>query len=178
MAAHGLDDPAVAGAAAQVAAEQVTDGFVIGMIGGVRGAHRGQQAGRAVAALQRVRIAEALLQRGQATLRGEPFDGGDLMPVGTDREGDAGSRRLPVEQDGAGTTNAVFTADMRAAEPQVVPQEVGEQPPYRHRGLHRTPVDGGLDGQLRHGLGRAQVCAHAAIVRKARPTSVPMAAWR
>src|SRR5438445_7619879 len=80
---HRLDDLLVAGAAAQVAADGIAD-LRFGRVG-IRiqqGLSRDQHAGGAVAALQRVRLAEAVLQHAhRAVGPRETLDGGDAVAV-------------------------------------------------------------------------------------------------
>ena len=82
-----LDDVPVAGAAADVALERLPD-LVLGrarVLAQQRGrAH--QHPGRAVAALERVVLAERLLERRQLVVRGEALDRLDARAVGLDGE--------------------------------------------------------------------------------------------
>ena len=48
------------------------------------------------------------------------------LPVAGDRIGDAGARGLAVDQHRAGAAHAVLAAEMRAGEPQLLAQEIGE----------------------------------------------------
>src|SRR5262249_50726892 len=76
-----LDDVVVAGAAAEVAFELVTDGGIVEVVAlAVDHVHRGHDhAGRAVAALQPVMLAKRLLHRMQRPVRiREPLDGSDV----------------------------------------------------------------------------------------------------
>ena len=91
--------------------------------------HQGhQEAGRAEAALQAVRLPERLLQRVElAGPRRQPLDRRQLAAVGLHGEHQAGAHRLAVEQDRAGAAHAVLAADVGAGQAQLVAQEVGEQ---------------------------------------------------
>ncbi|CAM5461448.1 hypothetical protein SCALM49S_03841 [Streptomyces californicus] len=67
-------------------------------------------AGRAVAALVAVEVEERLLDRVQFVALGHAFDGGDLAPLGGDREGEAGDGAPLVHQDGAGSALPLVAA--------------------------------------------------------------------
>ena len=56
----------------------------------------------------------------------DALDGGDLMAVGLHREHQAGARRASVEEDRAGAADAVFAAEMRAGEAELMAEEIGE----------------------------------------------------
>ncbi len=69
--------------------------------------------------------------KGGAQLRGnlviiETFDGGDIGAIACHRISDAGARRYAIDQDGAGTADAMFAAEMRAGEIERVAHHVGE----------------------------------------------------
>ena len=73
-----FDDLQVAGAAAQVARQRLADPLARRMRLAIEQRLRGDQdARRAVAALRGAEVGEALLQRMQPAVRGEPFDGRD-----------------------------------------------------------------------------------------------------
>ena len=125
------------------------------------GGDRGEEAGRAEAALQPVALAERLLHRVHVRpARAEPLDRGHLVAVDRHREQQAGPHRLAVEQHRAGAADAVLAADVRAGQPQVVAQEVGQQPARRHAGVARHAVDGQPYVVQRVGVGHA---VHAAL---------------
>src|SRR6266536_316898 len=84
--AHGPDDVLVSGAPAQVAFEPFADLRVGGVRVGVEQVDRGEDHARgAEAALESVPLVEGALHGVQGVVgAGEPFDGGDLAPVGLD----------------------------------------------------------------------------------------------
>src|SRR5262245_4279773 len=88
-----LDDIVVAGAAAEIAFELMTDGGIVEVVAlAVDHVHRGHDHARgAVAALQPVMLAERLLHRMQRPVRvGEALDGGDVGAVDLPDEDGAG----------------------------------------------------------------------------------------
>jgi hypothetical protein len=82
---------------------------------------------RTETALQSVSPAECLLHRMHPSSIGEPFDGRDFRLARLDREHDAGTDRLAVEQDRAGAANAMLAADMDTGHAQDVTQEIRKQ---------------------------------------------------
>ncbi len=156
-ALDGVDDVDVAGAPAQVAADRLARllagrGGVVAQVGG----DGGDEARRAEAALQRMALVEGLLHRPHAAVgRPAALDGRDGCAVEGDREHQAGPHRVAVDEDRAGAADAVLAADVRAGEPQVVPQRVGEQPAGRQREVVRRAVDAERD--------RHDVLAHATL---------------
>ena len=126
-AAHRLDDAEIAGAAAEVAGKLDPDALLVGARQALHDVARGDQhAGRAEAALQRVLAREGLAQPLHQRIVVEALDGAHVLPVAGDRKGDAGARRLAVDQDRAGAAHAVLAAEMRAGEPAMLAQEVAE----------------------------------------------------
>ena len=64
----------------------------------------------------------------------QALDGGDRVVLGGDGEHQARAHRLAVDEDGAGAADAVLAADVGAGEPEVVAQEVRQQPAGRDGG--------------------------------------------
>src|SRR5512132_2314050 len=123
-----LDDVPVAGAAADVALERPRDLLV--RRGRALSQQRGrahQHPGRAVAALQRVMVAEGLLEPVQLLLLGESLDGLDRGAVRLDRQEHAALDERPVEDDAAGTAVAGVAADVGPRQVEVVADQVHEQ---------------------------------------------------
>jgi hypothetical protein len=119
-------DAGIAGAAAQMAADDVAD---LGLAGrrrtGEQGRQRHQQTRRAEAALQRVMLAERDLQRRQRAVGPrQAFDRIDPAAVGLHRQAQAGARGHAVEPHRAGAAHAVLAPDMGAGFAQLVAQEV------------------------------------------------------
>src|SRR3954454_1634853 len=97
---HGLDDVVVARAAAEVAGERLADLLLARVrVLGQQVRPRHDHPRRAVAALEPVVLPERLLERVQAALGAEAFDGGDLRPVGLHREHRAALHGVAVEMD-------------------------------------------------------------------------------
>ena len=89
---------------------------------------RQQHAGRAVSALQAMLIPESLLERVQRAALREPFDRENLVAVGLHREHRARLHRLlAVHDDDAAAAARRVAADVRAGQPALFAQEVGEQ---------------------------------------------------
>src|SRR5207237_6015601 len=80
-------------------------------------------------ALQAVVLPERLLQRMELLPLRESLDGAHLGALGLHREHQAGAHRLAVDQHGAGAAHAVLAAQVRAGEPAVLAQRVGEVAP-------------------------------------------------
>src|SRR5262245_24509720 len=123
-------DVMVAGAAADIAFELVADGLLIELVALAPDDidRRHDHAGRAIAALQRVVLAERLLHRMQRAVRlGEPFDRGDVGALHLPGKGRAGLHRLAVDMDHAGAALRGVAAHMRAGQPQVLAQELHQQ---------------------------------------------------
>src|SRR6185312_3792671 len=80
----------------------------------------------------------------------ERLDGLDAAAVGLHRKHAAGAGREPIEQDGAGAAHAVFAADMRAGQADLVADEVREQQPWLDSPLVRSAVDRHVDLQRVH----------------------------
>ncbi len=124
---HRLDDLAVAGAAAQHAAERVLD--VAGRrvaIAREEIARRHEHARRADAALRRAVREECLLQPIEPAIARERFDRRDPPPVDLRRRNEAGAHLFAIEEYRARAAIARIAADLGAGEAQTVAEEVGE----------------------------------------------------
>src|SRR5215831_3648010 len=112
---HGLYDVLIAGAAAQIAGQPPAD-LVLGgeRILAQQIGDRHQHARRAKAALQRMMLMEGFLHGIELVDAAEAFDGLDHRSVGLHGEHQAGACAITVDDDGAGATNPVLAADMRA----------------------------------------------------------------
>ena len=125
---HGLDDLAVAGAAAQHTAQRIAHLF-LGRRGVLFEQRRGrnQEARRADAALRGAMLEEGGLQRRQFAV-GEAFDGAHRAARNAGYGNQAGADRLAVEQDGAGAAVAGVAADLGAGQAELVAQHRGQPP--------------------------------------------------
>lgn len=124
----GLDNLAVAGAAADVTGDRLDDVFsrrtVVPLKQSVR---RQDHSWRAEAALQPMGFAECILDDAElARSSGYPFDRRNRVAVGLHREHKTGTHRLAIEQDGAGATNSVFAPRMGSDQEQIVPERIQE----------------------------------------------------
>src|SRR6266540_4212126 len=139
----GLDDVVVAGAAAEVALQPVTDLGLRGPrvaleeLGG-----RHDHARRAEAALKPVLLPEAFLDGVELAVLGHPLDGLDLRPLALDGQERAGLHGLSVQVDGAGAALARVAAHVRAGESRELPDVVDEE----EAGLDVMRVLGSVDG--------------------------------
>ena len=118
LALQGIDDRAIAGAAADVALERVRQVGLVGLV--ERGRGRGHHhAGGAVAALEGLRVVEGLLDGMQLAVLGEALDGGDLLAFAAERRHQAGMERLAVHPHRAGAAVAGVAAFLDAEHFQV-----------------------------------------------------------
>jgi hypothetical protein len=119
---HRADDVLVSGAAAQVAFQPQPHGPLVrvGFLGEqVEGLH--DHAGRAVAALQGVVVAERLLHGVQGAVPGQSLDGEDVGAVGLHGEHRAGLDAVTVQVNGARPAVAGVAADDGADLAEPVP---------------------------------------------------------
>src|SRR4051794_9282035 len=125
---HGADDALVTGAPAQVAGQAGADLLVARVrvrLEERRGGH--DEPGGTETTLEAVALPEGPLHRGQGLgVRGQPLDRGDLRILHLDAQHQAGTNCLPVDEDGAGTADAVLAAEVCAGQPEVFAQGVGE----------------------------------------------------
>src|SRR5207302_2364247 len=121
----GVEDLRVAGAAAEVAGQRLSDLLSRrpGIIGEERS--RGQQEARgAVAALGRAELGEGLLERVEPAGAGQALDRRDRATLELDRQRQAGEHRPAVDKDRARAALAELTAVLRAREPHLLPQNL------------------------------------------------------
>jgi hypothetical protein len=165
-----FDDLAIAGAAAEHAAEGIQH-LRLGRRGIARqqivGRH--QHARRADAALSGAVRQKCALEGAHGPV-GETFDRHHLPVLHLRRRDHTGADLPAVDPHGAGAAVAGIAADLRAGEPEVLAQHVG-QPPHR--------IDMDLDPAAIQGEGDL-LCrrSHAARSRRARWTSVSAASRR
>src|SRR5215210_6491460 len=148
-----VDDVPVTRAAADVALEPLPDLLrrrlrVLAQQGS--GAH--QHPGGAVAALERVTVAERLLQRRELAAGRQALDRLDLGAVGLDGKEHAALHQLAVDDHGAGAAVAGVATDVAAGEIEVVADEVHEQASALDLALVRRPVHLDRDRPARRGL--------------------------
>ena len=140
---HRLDDLAVAGAAAQHAAERILHLRL------ARGGDAGEQVGRrhqhrrsADAALRRAVPEKCLLQRRQSAILGrQPLDGRHRPSLDARHRDQAGAALPTVEQNRAGAAIPGVAADLGAGQPQIVAQHVREAPDRVGMQRPRLPVE-------------------------------------
>ena len=117
---YGPDDLVIAGAAAEVACQPVTDTAFVGVGFLVQQALGSQQESRgADAALEGGVLQERLLQRVQALGRGHALDGRDVLALGFNAQDQARVNDPAIQDDGAGTANPLLAAHMGAGQAQV-----------------------------------------------------------
>src|SRR5215470_4210932 len=93
-------------------------------------------------------ILKRALQRMKFVAVGKAFHRLERGAVSLHRKHETGTDRLPVEQNGAGTANSMFTAKMSAGEIQLLANEIGQGHSDFDEPLKSPPVDGDLDGLL------------------------------
>ncbi len=86
-------------------------------------------------------LAEALLQRGQVVIVGEPLDRHHLGAVGLHRQHQAGAHRGAVDDHGAGAAHAVLAAEVSSGEPQLVAQAIRQRHARLDLDFHLLAVD-------------------------------------
>src|SRR5262249_15914669 len=94
---------------------------------------------------ERVLRAECLLQMGDGAALGQTLDRLHLAAVGLRGEHQAPADQLAVHAHGARAADAVLAADVRAGEPQLVPEKVHQVLPRLDLPRHRRAVDGPPD---------------------------------
>src|SRR2546428_9929014 len=120
----------IAGAAAEIAGNCLTDLAVARRRMLLEeGLGREQEPRSAESALQPVVLAERLLDGMEPLAVGQSLHGRDDGAVELDREEQAASHRLAVEQHRAGTAHAVLASDVRAGQVEVVAEEIGQGRP-------------------------------------------------
>src|SRR5262249_36567046 len=113
------------------------------------------------------RLVESLLERVElAAAPGERFDGADRTSARLDGEQQARADRLAVELDRARAADAVLAADVRAGQPGLVADGVGEEEARRHRTAVLGAVD--LDGDLSHAAAFSTARRTSASIRRRR----------
>src|SRR5215217_3733800 len=156
----------IARAAAQVPAHENADLTLVRLGKAQHRVPRGDQhAGGAEAALQRVLAGERVSKLNRHFVM-QAFDRRDYSAVARDGIGDAGARRRPVDQNGAGAAHPVLAAEMSAGEIAVLTDEIREM---------RTRLDLGLDRAAVYSHGNA---GHADDVRATARLSAATCIWR
>src|ERR671917_704478 len=142
----GLDDVLVAGAATEVALQPLPDLRLRGVGLLPEQAYGGHDhAGRAITALQPVRLVEGLLHRMPEAVLPDTLHRRDLGPVGLHREDRTRLDRLAVYVDGARAATRGVATRMHAPDPEVLPEMVEQEQPGLHLRHVRAAVDRHLD---------------------------------
>src|SRR5258708_666522 len=71
-------------------------------------------------------LAERGLQRGQFVVMRDSLDRDDAAAFRLNRQDQARANRGTIDNDGAGTADAMLAAEMRPGQPQLLAQTVGE----------------------------------------------------
>jgi hypothetical protein len=125
---NGGNDVLIPRAAAQIAFEAVPDLLFRRIrIPAQELARRQDHSGCAEAALQAVFVPESPLHGVEASIRGQPFDRGDLDSIGLNRQQRAGFHRLVVHQHRARSTDTRLAPYVSSGETKDVPEVVHEQ---------------------------------------------------
>src|SRR5467141_2149203 len=99
----------------------------------------------AVPALEAVVLPESLLYRVELRALRQSFDRQYLGAIDLLGEEQARLHQFPVQDDGAGSALADNAADVRAREPQLVPEEIGQEGPRLGAARVLLTVDGQAD---------------------------------
>ena len=150
---HGRDNSWIGPAAANVALQGASDLGFAWVRSLLQQAYAGQDhSGRAVAALHGVGLDEGLLQRMEAAVLRQTFDGGDLFSFDFRDGCNAGAHGRAIDEHGAGSAMAFATAILAAGEFQLV----AEDPEQEAVGVQLEPVMRLIDDEF-----------HALILRPA-----------
>jgi hypothetical protein len=96
-------------------------------------------------------VAEGLLQRVERSVAaGQALDCAHLTAVGLNRQHQASARTHSIHQNCAGAANAVFAAEMRSREMQLVAQKVAECHARLNGTFMVASINPQLDGYRRH----------------------------
>src|SRR5207244_5677108 len=96
-------------------------------------------------ALERVLLAERLLQRRQRAVLSEALDGLQLVPVDLGGEHQTGADGDAFEDHRAGAADAVLAADVGTGEAEPVAEEVRQEQPRLDGLAPVAPVDADVD---------------------------------
>jgi hypothetical protein len=148
-----FDNGLVPGTSTDIAGDAFANFRLAGSL--VRGKQLGQRhqhARNTKAALKGMRLPKRLLQgRQRAVGRGQTLDGPDFPTMRLHCQQQARSARAPFDENRAGSTYAVLTADVRTGEADLVSQEVGQREPGLNHALVFPIVDAKLEvSRIRH----------------------------
>ena len=90
----------------------------------------------------------------------ESLDGHEIRSVRLDGKEKAGARRLTIKQNRARSADSLFAAEVRAAELEILAQEISQQAARLDEPLYRTPVNGQLNRLFCH-LSPGATCRQA-----------------
>jgi hypothetical protein len=108
-----------------------------------------------------MRVAKRRLERVQFdAIRRQRFDSLDRVSVCLDRDHDAGTCRLAVEENRARAAYAVLAADVGSGEAEILAQEIAQEKPRFHI---RLSV-GAIDDDSQDHLGPRRIVAETALV--------------
>jgi hypothetical protein len=138
-----LDDVVIAGTAAEIRRERVSDLCVRRVwVIAQECRQRHQKTRSAETTLEAVRLTKGRLKRIQISGRSKTLDGLEIVSGGLNREHDARADRFCIEQNGAGAAHAVLAPDMRARKTELLPDEIAEE----QARLNVTVVANAVDG--------------------------------
>ena len=124
-AAHRGNDIGIGPAAADVAAHAFSNRVVVLAAGLFQQRHCGHDLPRrAIPALKSVVLQESRLHGVKFAILCETFDGGDLIALMHDREGEAGIHAASIDVNGASAALAVVAALFRSKKTKIFPQRV------------------------------------------------------
>jgi hypothetical protein len=123
-----VDDVRVTSATAEIAVERVPNLVTRRRPVPLEKLNDGHNHARcAIATLKAVALPEAFLNAMQFPILREAFDGRDLCAISLDGEHRTGFDRLPIDEDGAGATDAGLTSHVRPGKAAYLTQKLDEQ---------------------------------------------------
>ena len=144
---HRGYDLAIAGAAAEDAAEAVHHLCSAGARAGAQHLGRGDQhAGRAGAALRRAMAQKGPLQAVEPAILREPLHGLHAAPCSLGQRHHAAAHLCAVQQHRAGAAVAGVASHLGAGEAEIVAERIGKAAQRRRCDRYRPPVDREGDG--------------------------------
>jgi len=122
------DDIRVRAAPAQIPAHALADVIITSSTWLPQERQRGHDLpGGAIAALKAVVIEEGLLHRMQLVAFGQTFDGGNVLSLRGDGQGETGQHAPPIDVDSARAALAVIATFLRTGEVQMLTQRVEQR---------------------------------------------------
>ncbi len=152
LAVQGVDDRAIARAAADIALQRVRQ-VVLAMLVESLGGGRHHHAGGAIAALEGLGVVERLLDRMELAVLGQALDRRDLVALAAEGRHETGVERRAVDPHGAGAAVARVAALLDAEH-----LEVAQEGAQALAGFRLGRVEAAVDFVLAHDSS-ARICS-------------------